>query len=74
MKGVLAGLIEPSMVALLDNAGRAEGLDGAAGSMGAAVPLLGISGDIEDDTFFSDSCKVVMFTGFWFKGLSSQEN
>lgn len=68
MKGVLAGLIEPSTVALLDNAGRAEGVDGAAGSVGAAVPLLGSSGDVDNVSFFSGSCKVsgvVMFVEYW---------
>ncbi len=67
MKGVLAGLIEPSMVALLDNEGRTNGLDGVAGSVGAAVPLLGSSGAIDGVSFFSSSCKVsgvVMFTNY----------
>ena len=65
MKGVLAGLMDPSKVALLDNAGSAGGVERVASSVETDFSLLGLPGAIDTFLAFSDSCKVfgvVMFT------------
>ena len=58
MKGVFAGLIVPSMVALLDNAEKLRGVGGGIGEEGSAVPLLGVSGVVGLLLFLLGSCKV----------------
>ncbi len=64
MKGVFAGLIEPSRVALLDNAdkllgvGGLLGVDGATGLVATTFPLLGVSGGVAAFSIFSPRCKV----------------
>lgn len=76
MKGVFAGLIEPSRVALLDNAdkllgvGGLLGVDGATGLVATTFPLLGVSGGVAAFSIFSPRCKVsgvVMFTEYLVK-------
>ena len=58
IKGVFAGLMEPSMVALLDNEGRAGGVEGVVRSSETVFRLLGLSGAIDISLTFSESCKV----------------